>query len=63
MKNKQAVAASRRPRKLSWGNYMKRYGTLYLLLLLPIIFFIVFRYLPMAYIAMAFKQNNIIKPL
>ena len=41
---------------------MRRYGTLYLLLLLPIIFFIVFRYTPMAYILMAFKKNNIIKP-
>lgn len=51
-----------KPHKLSWGNYMRRYGTLYLLLLLPIAFFVVFRYMPMAYILGAFKQNNIIKP-
>ena len=51
-----------RPQKLSWKNYLKRYGTLYLLLLLPIVFFVVFRYMPMAYILGAFKQNNIIKP-
>ncbi|HML45853.1 MAG TPA: ABC transporter permease subunit [Clostridia bacterium] len=42
--------------------YLKRYWTLYLLLLLPIAFFIIFRYIPMAYILSAFKQNNIIKP-
>ena len=46
----------------SFSTYMRRYGTLYLLLLLPIVFFIVFRYTPMAYILMAFKKNNIIKP-
>lgn len=51
-----------KPHKLSWGNYLRRYGTLYLLLLLPILFFVVFRYMPMAYILGAFKQNNIIKP-
>ena len=50
-------------RKMSWQIYMRRYGTLYLLLLLPIVFFIVFRYYPMQWIAMAFKKNNIIQPL
>lgn len=49
-------------KRLSWSNYMKRYGTLYLLLLLPLVFFVVFRYMPMAYILGAFKKNNIIKP-
>ena len=49
-------------RELSWGNYLRRYGTLYILLLLPMVFLVVFRYMPMAYILGAFKQNNIIKP-
>ncbi len=44
------------------GRYIKRYWTLYLLLLLPVTFFIIFRYVPMAYILGAFKQNNIINP-
>ncbi len=44
------------------GRYLKRYWTLYLLLLLPITFFMVFRYAPMAYILSAFKANNIINP-
>ena len=48
--------------KMRWGTYMRRYGTLYLLLILPIAFFAIFRYTPMAYILMAFKKNNIIKP-
>ncbi len=51
-----------RTRGSSWKTYMRRYGTLYLLLFLPIVFFILFRYTPMAYILMAFKKNNIIKP-
>ena len=46
----------------SFSTYMHRYGTLYLLLALPVAFFIIFRYIPMAYILMAFKKNNIILP-
>lgn len=46
---------------MRWGTYLRRYGTLYLLLLLPLTFFIVFRYVPMSYILLAFKQNNILK--
>lgn len=41
--------------------YLKRYWTLYLLLLLPIIYFIVFKYIPMAYIQIAFKKYNILQ--
>ena len=51
-----------KPRKMSWGTYMRRYGTLYLLLILPIAFFIIFRYTPMSYILLAFKKNNILVP-
>ena len=47
---------------MSWGTYMRRYGTLYLLLVLPIAFFILFRYVPMSYILLAFKKNNILVP-
>lgn len=47
---------------ISFKQYMRRYGTLYLMLLLPVIFFIVFRYAPMAYILSAFKKNNILRP-
>ena len=47
---------------MSWKSYMKRYGTLYLLLILPLAFFAVFRYAPMSYILLAFKKNNILVP-
>ncbi len=44
----------------SFKTYIKRYWTLYLLLLIPIVFFALFRYYPMTYISQAFKQNNIL---
>ena len=46
----------------SWKTYLKRYWTLYLLLVLPVAFFILFRYTPMAYILQGFKKNNILIP-
>ena len=48
-------------KQANFKSYMRRYGTLYLLLILPVIFFLVFRYAPMAYILSAFKENNIFK--
>ena len=50
-------------KKAAFSKYMRRYGTLYILLLLPIAFFLIFRYYPMQWIALAFKKNNIIQPL
>ena len=46
----------------SLKTYLKRYWTLYLLLILPVAFFILFRYTPMAYILQGFKKNNILIP-
>lgn len=42
-------------------SYMKRYWILYLMLLLPMAFFIIFRYIPMGYIQIAFKNYSIVK--
>jgi putative aldouronate transport system permease protein len=42
-------------------NYFRRYWTLYLLLALPVVFFVIFRYIPMSYIQIAFKKYSIIK--
>lgn len=42
-------------------NYLSRYWTLYLLLLLPIIYFVVFKYIPMTYMQIAFKKFSIVK--
>lgn len=41
--------------------YFKRYWILYAMLLLPMAFFIIFRYIPMGYIMIAFKNYSIIK--
>ncbi len=42
-------------------NYLKRYWTLYFLLVLPIAYFLVFRYIPMTYIQIAFKKYSIVQ--
>ena len=42
----------------SFKTYIKRYWTLYMLLVLPIAFFAIFRYFPMSYISLAFKVDN-----
>ncbi|MBE5961261.1 MAG: sugar ABC transporter permease [Lachnospiraceae bacterium] len=57
MKVKEAKSV--RKNKVKVGTYIKRYWTLYLLLLLPMTYFIVFKYIPMAYIQIAFKKYNI----
>ncbi len=40
---------------------MKRYWVLYAMLFLPISFFVIFRYIPMNYIQIAFKNYSIVK--
>lgn len=57
-KNKELNVAKN---KKSFGTYMKRYWQLYLLLLLPMIYLIVFKYAPMTYIQIAFKKYMINK--
>ncbi len=42
-------------------NYIKRYWTLYLLLLLPLTYFAIFKYIPMTYIQIAFKDYSIVQ--
>lgn len=41
--------------------YLKQYWTLYLMLVLPIAFFVIFRYIPMTYIQIAFKKYSIVQ--
>lgn len=41
--------------------YISRYWTLYLLLLLPLAYFVIFKYIPMLYIQIAFKKYSIVK--
>jgi putative aldouronate transport system permease protein len=53
----QSVSAN----KQGASNYLRRYWSLYLLLLAPIVYFIVFKYIPMLYIQIAFKKYSIVK--
>ena len=41
--------------------YLKRYWTLYAMLLIPIVYFIIFKYIPMTYLQIAFKKFSITK--
>lgn len=41
--------------------YLSRYWTLYLLLFVPVVYFVVFKYIPMMYIQIAFKKYSIVK--
>ena len=43
--------------------YFRRYWQLYALLLLPIAYFVVFKYVPMAYVTIAFKKYSIVQKL
>ncbi len=45
--------------KKSFGVYMKRYWQLYVLLALPLLYLVVFKYIPMMYIMIAFKKYNL----
>ena len=49
--------------RMSWKASFKRYWQLYLLLLVPIVYFIIFRYGPMEYIITAFKKYKINAPV
>ncbi len=60
---KQIANSSSSSQRKQKSNYIQRYGTLYLLLALPLIFFLVFRYLPMTYVQMAFKDYNVTKSI
>ena len=45
------------------ATYFKRYWTLYALMAIPLIYLLVFKYIPMLYIQIGFKQNNIYIPV
>ena len=51
------------PKKKFNKSYIRRYYQLYLLLLLPILYLIIFKYLPMWYVLIAFKKYSIVKPI
>ncbi|MCK9526132.1 MAG: ABC transporter permease subunit [Limnochordia bacterium] len=47
-------------RRRSMSNYLSQYWSLYLMLAIPLAFFVIFRYVPMAYIQVAFKRYSLI---
>ena len=47
--------------KTNWKIYIKRYWQLYALLLLPMVYLLIFKYIPMKYILIAFKKYSIVK--
>jgi len=60
LSSKSAVQQS--PRSASkFGSYLRRTWPLYVMLVFPIAFFVIFRYLPMTNIVMAFKDYNMFK--
>ena len=48
-----------KPRRMAVKTALKKYWQLYLLLLLPVIYFIIFRYKPMEFIIVAFKDYKL----
>ena len=57
---KTAVAPQK---KTNWGVYLKRYWQLYVLLFLPMVYLLVFKYVPMKYVLVAFKKYSIVQKL
>ena len=56
-KTKSPVAKN----KTKFSVYMKRYWMLYALLLLPMLYLLIFKYIPMVYIQIAFKKYSIVE--
>ncbi len=48
-------------KKQNFGVYMKRYWQLYVLLFLPMLYLLIFKYVPMVYIQIAFKKYSIVE--
>lgn len=48
-------------KKVSMGSYVKRYWQLYVLLLVPMLYLFIFKYVPMVYIQIAFKKYSIVE--
>ena len=47
--------------KTNWKAYFKRYWQLYVLLFLPMLYLLVFKYVPMKYVLIAFKKYSIVQ--
>lgn len=55
------VRAQRAINRYKTKMYLRRYWTLYAMLLIPLVYFVIFKYVPMMYIQIAFKKFSITK--
>ena len=49
--------------KTRWNIYFKRHWQLYAMVALPLVYLLIFKYLPMRYIILAFKEYKLNTPL
>ena len=61
MGNKNKIAVPKQ--KTRWNIYFKRYWQLYAMVALPLVYLLIFKYLPMRYIILAFKEYKLNTPL
>ena len=59
MANKKTPGVAKK--KVNWKIYLRNTWQLYVMMLIPIIWLICFKYKPMLYIVVAFKKYNIFK--
>lgn len=59
MANKKTPGVAKK--KVNWKTYLRNTWQLYVMMLIPIIWLICFKYKPMLYIVVAFKKYNIFK--
>ena len=60
-KNKSDAPKKLPKQKVDWRVYMKRYWQLYALLALPLLYLLIFKYIPMIYMMIAFKKYSIVQ--
>lgn len=58
---KKKTASTRAKIRMNAGNKLRKHWQLYLLVIPPILYFIIFKYIPMANAVLAFKDYNVVK--
>lgn len=58
---KKKTASTRAKIRMNAGNKLRKHWQLYLLAIPPILYFIIFKYIPMANAVLAFKDYNVVK--
>ena len=48
---------------ITWGQSIRKYWQLYLLLVLPLLYLLIFKYIPMRFIIIAFKDYKLNTPI